>query len=248
MRLCEEENCFKNANYNYKGGEKKYCFSHRKNGMINLSGQVCKVKECNKMASFNYDNCKNRIYCACHKKPFMINLSSRKKERVCEDSFKTKEKAVVNYIKNKFPNKEWKYNEIIKGGNFKRRPDLLLDLGFRIIIIENDEYQHSKYSLEYEKNRLMEICNDLKNREVVCNRFNPDCYKINNERILSCWKTNRVNRRCYVKRKKEDEWVERLETLKNKVEYWLNEENKTNENIKVIKLFYDEDVKDINNE
>lgn len=247
MRLCEEENCFKNANYNYKGGEKKYCFSHRKNGMINLSGQVCKVKECNKMASFNYENCKNRIYCACHKKPFMINLSSRKKERVCEDSFKTKEKVVVNYIKNKFPNKEWKYNEIIKCGNFKRRPDLLLDLGFRIIIIENDEYQHSKYSLEYEKNRLMEICNDLKNREVVCIRFNPDCYKINNERILSCWKTNRVNRRCYVKRKKEDEWEERLETLKNKVEYWLNEENKTNENIKVIKLFYDEDVKDINN-
>jgi len=44
------------------------------------------------------------------------------------------------------------------------------------------------------------------------------------------------------------EWEERLETLKNKVEYWLNEENKTNENIKVIKLFYDEDVKDINNE
>ena len=91
----------------------------------------------------------------------------------------------------------------------------------------------------------MEICNDLKNREVVCIRFNPDCYKINNERILSCWKTNRVNRRCYVKRKKEDEWEERLETLKNKVEYWLNEENKTNENIKVIKLFYGEDVKDI---
>ena len=68
--VLNEKRC-KNANY--KGGEKKYCFSHRKNGMINQSGQVCKVKECNKMASLNYDNCKNRIYCACHKKPFMIN-------------------------------------------------------------------------------------------------------------------------------------------------------------------------------
>ena len=26
MRLCEEENCFKNANYNYKGGEKNIVF------------------------------------------------------------------------------------------------------------------------------------------------------------------------------------------------------------------------------
>jgi len=42
---------------------------------------------------------------------------------------------------------------------------------------------------------------------------------------------------CY---KKNKEWNERLDVLKEKVNYWLNPNNKSNKIIHIEKLFYDE--------
>ena len=51
-------------------------------------------------------------------------------------NYKTKEKDVVDRIKEIFPDFTWVHDKKIQDGCSKRRPDLLLDLGSHIIIIE----------------------------------------------------------------------------------------------------------------
>jgi hypothetical protein len=57
-------------------------------------------------------------------------------------NYKTKEYAVVEFVKNKFPTFDRKTDKKISDGYSKRRPDLLLDLGYQVIIIEIDENQY----------------------------------------------------------------------------------------------------------
>jgi hypothetical protein len=69
---------------------------------------------------------------------------------------------------------------------FACRPDLLLDFGDFILIIEVDENQHID-DISCENKRTMEISRDLGHRNIVFIRFNPDDYMIGNEKITSCW-------------------------------------------------------------
>jgi len=50
-------------------------------------------------------------------------------------NYKPKEFSVVNLIKIKYLNLSWITDKIIKDGCSKRKPDILLDLGYQIIII-----------------------------------------------------------------------------------------------------------------
>ena len=62
--------------------------------------------------------------------------------------------------------------------------------------------------------------------------------KKNGKTITSCWGQNKKGI-CVVKKTKNDEWSERLNILKDNVNYWINTENKTNKTIEIIQLFYD---------
>ena len=118
----------------------------------------------------------------------------------------------------------------------KRRSDLLLDLGYRIIIIEVDENNYTDYDCISENKRLMEISQDLGDRQIVFIRFNPDGYT-NQEGIYikSCWKLNKLGV-IHIMKTKEKEWEERIETLKNQIRYWIN--NISPKTIEIIELFY----------
>ena len=153
-------------------------------------------------------------------------------------NYKTKEYAVVEYIKEKFPDLNWIADKIIDGGCSKRRPDLLLDLLYQIIIIEIDENQHTDYDCSCENKRIMELSQDLGHRPIIFIRFNPDDYEKNGKTITSCWGQNKKGI-CVVKKSKIDEWKERLNILKDNVNYWINPENKINKTIEIIQLFYD---------
>ena len=54
-------------------------------------------------------------------------------------NFKTKENDIVDRVKNEFPGFSWVCDKRVVDGCSKRRPDLLLDMGTHIIIIEVDE-------------------------------------------------------------------------------------------------------------
>lgn len=151
----------------------------------------------------------------------------------------TKERCVVEYITSHFPDFSWVADKVITDGCSRRRPDLLLDLGNQIIIVEVDENQHINYDCSCEHKRIMELSQDLNHRPVIFIRFNPDEYTdANGQDITSCWGVNGKGI-CVVKKSKKKEWESRLERLREQVEYWTNPANATEKTVEIVELFYD---------
>jgi very-short-patch-repair endonuclease len=202
-----------------------YCAKHRKENMVNVVSPTCKTNLCSTIVQSNkYDGyC---IRCFIHLFP----------DKPVSRNYKTKEQATVDFIKQYFPDKTIITDKQISGGCSKRRPDILIDFGEQIIIVEIDEYQHKSYD-NCDNRRMMEISQDLGHRPVVFIRFNPDDYiDKNNTKIKSCWTTTRKTGLVKIDNKKI--WQERLNVLKNQVKYWIN--NKTEKTVENIHLFYDE--------
>ena len=125
---------------------------------------------------------------------------------------------------------------MVQDGCSKRRPDLLLDMGTHIIIIEIDENKHTSYDCSCENKRLMELSQDVGHRPIVFIRFNPDAYTdITGNKISSCWKINSSGMMSLVTRKLL-EWEERIKTLKTQIQYWID--NSSEKTIEIIELYY----------
>ena len=74
-QYCIEEDCKTYAIYNYKGLKPKYCFTHKKDDMINVANKKCIT--CNETRStYNLPDLKP-LYCFTHKKDGMINVRSK---------------------------------------------------------------------------------------------------------------------------------------------------------------------------
>jgi hypothetical protein len=150
-------------------------------------------------------------------------------------NYKSKEKSVTDYITTKYSQYTWKTDKKIEDGCSKKRPDLLLDMGDQVIIIEVDENQHNSYDCSCENKRLMELSQDLDHRNLIFIRFNPDDYiDENKKKVKSCWK---LDGNGIMKLNDEKEWSNRLSCLDNQLNYWIN--NKTDKLLEVVQLFYD---------
>ena len=262
---CSEEGCQKQPVYNTPDKKKGiYCSLHKKFGMIDVKNPTCHEADCFLQASFNTEGKKKGLYCSLHKKSEMINvliptcktslcltLANKKYEGYClycyinlfpdkpvSRNYKTKEYAVVEYIKINFPDLDWIADKRVSDGCSRRRPDLLLDLGYQILIVEIDENQHTGYDCSCDNKRIMELSKDLGHRSIIFIRFNPDAYFNNETKISSCWGLNKAGL-SIVKKSKKKEWEERLLSLKEQIEYWINPENITNKTIETVELFYD---------
>jgi len=185
---------------------------------------LCKSSWCDKSRIAKYNNyCLN---CCIHLFPD-IEVSR---------NYKTKEKTVVDSIIQCFPDFTWISDKKIYDGCSKRRPDLLLDLGYQIIIVEVDENKHDSYDCSCENKRLMEISKDLNHRGIVFIRFNPDSYIDNTgKKIKSCWKLNKLGI-LHIDKNKVIEWNERLLSLHTNIKYWID--NITDKTIEIIELYY----------
>ena len=84
----------------------------------------------------------------------------------------------------------WISDKIVNGGCSKRIPDLLLYLGYQIVIIKIDENQHIDYDCSCDNKRLMELSQNLKHRPIIFIRFNPEEYEKDDETISSCCEKN----------------------------------------------------------
>ena len=170
-------------------------------------------------------------YCAIEFKPELMNSIARK----------TKEETVVVEMKKKFSSLNWISDRKIIGGSSRRRPDLFLDLGFRVICVEVDENQHVRYTEELENKRVNEIHNDIQNRNLVFIRFNPDSYFNGFEKVDSCWKRASGGDviKYNVMKSHIKKWEARLEELEKRIKYYLDENNSMTENLVVEKLFFD---------
>jgi hypothetical protein len=194
--------------------------------MINVTDKTCKSNWCKTLVAEKYDG-----YCLfCY-----INLFP---DKPVSRNYKTKEYSVVDFVKKKFPDLSWITDKIINDGCSKRRPDLLLDLGYQVIIIEVDENQHIYYDCSCENKRLMQLSQDVNHRPIIFIRFNPDNYKKDGLNISSCWGINKKGI-CVIKKSKVNEWVERLNFLEEQIKYWINPLNITNKTVEIIQLYYD---------
>ncbi len=193
---------------------------------------LCKSEWCETTANSKYEGfCLN---CFIHLFP----------DRPNSRNYKTKENAVAEYIIEQFPLDKytWINDKKIPDGCSKKRPDLLLDLGYQIIIVEVDENQHELYDCSCENKRLMELSQDVNHRPIIFIRFNPDEYiNKDNIKITSCWGINKLGI-CDIKKTKTKEWKNRLESLKNIIDYWCKNENITDKTIEIIQLFYNENL------
>ena len=263
--MCNHEGCKKRPIYNVEGETKAlYCSLHKSEGMVNVISKTCIHEGCKKIPIYNVEGETKALYCSLHKSEGMVNVIGKTcKTYLCSTlvgekydgyclrcymhlfpdkpvsrNYKTKEFTVVEFVKNKFPTLIWIADKKISGGCSRRRPDLLLDLVYQIVIIEIDENQHIEYDCSCEDKRMMELSQDLGHRPIVFIRFNPDDYKKNGITITSCWGVNKKGI-SVVKKRKQDEWNQRLNTLENHINYWINTKNKTNKTIEIIPLFYD---------
>jgi hypothetical protein len=226
-QMCKIEGCKTQPNYNVEGETKAlYCSVHKLEGMVDVKHKTCKTHLCSTLVQEKYDGyC---LFCYMHLFP----------DKPVSRNYKTKEYAVVEYIKTKFPTLNWIADKTINGGCSKKRPDLLLDLGYQIVIIEIDENQHIDYDCSCENKRIMELSQDLGHRPIIFIRFNPDDYEKDGKIISSCWGQNNKGI-CVVKKSKNDEWTKRLSVLEQHINYWITPENNTNKTIETIQLFYD---------
>jgi hypothetical protein len=226
-KTCIHPGCIIRPNFNIEGETKGlYCSEHKLDGMVDVLNKTCKTYLCSTQVQQKYDGyC---LFCYMHLFP----------DKPVSRNYKTKEFAVVEFVKNKFPDLSWIADKKIDGGCSKRRPDLLLDLGYQIVIIEVDENQHIDYDCSCENKRIMELSQDLGHCPIIFIRFNPDDYKEDGKNITSCWGQNKKGI-CVVKKTKNNEWSERLNILEQHINYWINPSNKTNKTIEIIQLYYD---------
>jgi hypothetical protein len=198
--------------------------------MIDIKNNKCNTLMCGTSVSNNKYNgyC---LRCFTYLYPDMPNSRN----------YKTKEKYVEEYIKKEFNDITLINDKKIKDGCSKRRPDILIDLGYQIIIVEIDENQHIDYDCSCENKRVMELSQDVHHRPIIFIRFNPDDYiNSDNTKITSCWGINSKGI-CVIKKSKIKEWDYRLKILKDTITYWCK--NNTEKMIETIQLFYNQNIK-----
>jgi hypothetical protein len=264
-KTCIHEGCKKQPVFNYEGETQAlYCSIHKSENMLNVKSRNCIHEGCKTQPVFNYEGETKALYCSTHKLDNMVDIKSKTcKNEWCKTSanykydgycmncfihmfpdrpvtrnYKTKERSVVEFVQQHFSNFNWMCDQRIQDGCSRKRPDLLCDLGYQVVIIEIDENQHIDYDCSCENKRIMELSQDVGHRPLVFIRFNPDDYTQNSKNVSSCWGLNKLGV-CVIKKSKVEEWNERLNTLKNQIEYWLTPENQTSKTVEVIQLFYD---------
>ena len=262
-KRCKSKECDKIPNYN-KPGESKglYCVDHKEAGMEDVKHKKCESKGCKIRPYYNKPGEKSGLYCVDHKTDDMEDVKNKrckndwcntksnpKYEGYCaycfinmfpdnkiSKNYKTKEIAVKDYISERYPDYDWICDKKVQDGCSNRRPDLMLDLGYQVIIIEVDENQHISYDCSCENKRLMELSQDIGHRNLIFIRFNPDSYKTReNKTIKSCWKINKKSGILIISSK--SDWNNRLKVLEETLEYWIN--NETDKMVEVVQLFYD---------
>jgi len=221
--ICEHN---KNRQNCLECGGNMFCIHDKKKSRCKIcdGSELCKAPHCETRGIKKYDG-----YCL----PCCIHYCP---EIQVSRNFKTKENDVVQRVLEKYPDFNWIADKKIQDGCSKRRPDLLLDFGSHVIIVEVDENKHTTYDCSCQNKRLMEISQDIGHKPVVFIRFNPDAY-VNQEgkKVTSCWRINGYGV-LDISKSKCDEWHTRIDMLLQQLEYWIN--NIPHKTVEIVELFY----------
>jgi len=169
-----------------------YCKRCKNEDMKNVKAKMC--EKCDeRQPTFNYKGIKPPRFCCGCKLDGMIDVVNpmckscglfmvTKKPNLCSYCKpkstlreKTKEMLVVNYFEeNKI---EFVHNKSVGFvcGNY--RPDVRIDAGTHIVVVEIDENQHSQYEDRCEISRMLNIY-QAEGMRCVFIRYNPDIFRV----------------------------------------------------------------------
>jgi hypothetical protein len=266
-KLCEYDNCNKIPYFNMEGERSgRFCKQHSEPGMVDVKNKLCEYENCNKIPKFNVEGERLARFCKQHREVGMIDVKNKRcMTHLCSTligprlrgyclrcfihtfpsdplvrNHKTKECAVVDFVNECYPDKSWVFDKTIEGGCSKRRPDIVLDMGSEVLIIEVDEWQHRSYDCICEHKRTMQLFDDLGSRPIVLIRFNPDKYTTMSGTVVpSCWGITECTGICHVKTTQKNAWRDRLDTLRRSIDMVLVE-GAAGKTVNDICLFYDE--------
>lgn len=152
-------------------------------------------------------------------------------------NYKVKERHVVDRVLQEFPDFTWFHDKKIQDGCSLRRPDLFLDYGTHVIMVEIDEQKHKGYDCSCINRRTMELSLDINHRPCVIIRFNPDAYIDETaKQVRSPWKPCKKTGILILIKSCRDEWENRIKCLLECIDYWVK--NPTDKIVEIIELYY----------
>lgn len=200
--LCEHPDCKKQPNYNIPGETKcLFCADHATEDMVDVKNKKCEHPDCQKIPWYNVPGEKRGIFCAVHKTSEMENVNLKicsscglKFQRLvkglcvsCNPEAKQKalrkEQIVEMFLRKALPQlcfiRDKSTGDIKTCTGQYLRPDFVLTLEDRVIIVECDEHQHWTYAEECEVARMINLSMVYGGLPVFFIRYNPDSFKIN---------------------------------------------------------------------
>jgi hypothetical protein len=222
MKRCSAPDCRQFAEYGIRTHER--CFTHKNGDDINLIESEC--SKCGKLDILIDGICLNFCHSSKDYKKYKI-YQKHKENRVVE---LLQEEFAVSNSDTEYEFQSLKFNMIfdqaIEKDCGKERPDILIQLPTHNVIVEVDEFQHSKgYCKEGEINRMKNIAFSYGGTKCAFIRYNPDSYVTSHEHSQNY--QNAKREKALLK------WIKHLIEFENN-----NEENKL-PLLSVVYLFYD---------
>ena len=126
--------------------------------------------------------------------------------------FTTIKHAVVDKIVSAFGQYQWFEDKRVVAEGAHRRPDLQLDVGSHLVVVDVTDGPHDARNSVCETRRLMELSHNAGFKPIVFLRFNPSAYYTTGGFVSSCWK---LNGRGVVRipKNKAKEWDGRIDVL-----------------------------------
>ncbi len=145
-------------------------------------------------------------------------------------NYKTKERAVQDYLQEQFGADrtlvfDQRVAPVVSATGVHdtpcsaRRPDVFIDMGEYVVVVEIDEDQHESYDTTCESKRIMQIFADAGRRPLVVVRFNPDDYTDEHGRkVRTPWGIHKTTGVLIVRPSQREAWQKRLGALRDAVE------------------------------
>ena len=218
-----------------EGGEHKdarWCAKCKPSDAVDVVSKMCLTEHCDTRGSPHLEG-----YCmACFSHHFPEHPRVR--------HARSEELAVLAAVYQRFGDEEWAQRMVsdrrVEGGCSRRRPDMFVDLGTHVLIVEVDERQHADYNTSCERRRMMELFEDAGSRPVVFLRFNPHAYTdVAGGRVRSPWTKDPKTGEPRVLPERRGEWTARVEALCVRIAHWAAFEGFPEQEVTLEHLFYD---------
>ena len=201
--ICEYKDCDTIASFGKEGESAIYCKEHSDPNLhVDVHNNTCEKKNCKKQAIYGYPGGVT-VRCKSHRLKDMISTPKSNRSNVCSICCATAIKSTEticqgcqDFQKTKITKKrhlkelaikhrledariKFIHDKIVERGCSKKRPDFQIVTIWGMIILEVDEFQHSRsYPCDCELARMKIIYMDLGVEKVLFIRYNPDNYKV----------------------------------------------------------------------